>query len=193
MNTTILNELLESQAILDEFIRSMDQQKNIEKAATLMIECLKNGGKIITCGNGGSMSDAMHFASELSGRYRKDRKPISAMAISDPSYLTCTANDMGYKYVFSRAFIAMARPGDILVCISTSGNSENVNVAAEFAKMKGFPVIGLTGRNGGLLKEYCDVEVRAPQSDYADRVQELHIKIIHILCKLIEEGLGYGE
>jgi D-sedoheptulose 7-phosphate isomerase len=187
----ILHELAEASEMLSDFISTDEQIERIEKAAELMITSLKAGGKLIICGNGGSMSDAMHFASELTGKYREARKPIAAIAISDPSFITCVANDFGYDQVFKRGFQAYAtHPSDILVCISTSGNSKNVLVAAEWARMKGYSVVGLTGKAGGKLIQYCDIDIQAPPtSKYADRYQEIHIKIIHILCLLIEEGL----
>lgn len=191
MTRTIINELTEAAQILKQFIEDGVSQKEIHNAADYMIKCINAKGKIIICGNGGSMSDAMHFASELTGRYRGTRDPIAAIALSDPSHLSCVANDFGYRETFKRAFVALARPGDVLVCLSTSGKSENINVVAEYAKMAQYTVIGLTGRGGGELKNYCDVEIRAPYSQYADRAQEIHQIVIHILCKLIEEGLGY--
>jgi D-sedoheptulose 7-phosphate isomerase len=195
MKEKILKELFEAQEMLTDFIGTPEQIHNIEKAAQLMITSLKAGGKLIICGNGGSMSDAMHFASELTGKYREERQAIPAIAISDPSFITCVANDFGYDQVFKRGFQALAtHPHDILVCISTSGNSPNVLVAAEYAKMKGYSVVGLIGNHGGKLKQYCDIDIQTPPiTRFADRHQEIDIKIIHILCLLIEDGLGYGK
>jgi len=135
------------------------------------------------------MSDAMHFAEELSGRFRNDRPPIAAAAISDPGHITCTANDYGFAHIFSRYLEAFGRQGDVLLAISTSGNSENVLNAAKVARDKGMKVIGLTGKDGGNLAQLCDVEIRAPHSEYSDRVQEIHIKVIHILVMLVERHL----
>jgi D-sedoheptulose 7-phosphate isomerase len=189
MENSILDELNESAAVLSAFIQIPSNVSTIQSAIDLMLDALKNGKKIISCGNGGSMSDAMHFAEELTGRYRKDRKPIAAIAISDPSYITCTANDYGFEYVFSRFIEGVGQQGDILLAISTSGNSANVVEAVKAAQIKGMKVVALTGKDGGKLASLVDVEVRAPHSDYADRAQEIHIKVIHILIKHLELGL----
>lgn len=162
----------------------------IERAGDLMVTSLANNGKIISCGNGGSMCDAMHFAEELTGRYRDDRPGIAALSISDPSHLSCVANDYGYDYVFSRFIEAVGQPGDVLLGISTSGNSKNVINAIEAARKKGMKVVGLTGKDGGKMSELCDIEIRAPHSPYADRAQEIHIKVIHSLIGHIEAALA---
>jgi D-sedoheptulose 7-phosphate isomerase len=151
-----------------------------------MAECLLNGGKIISCGNGGSHCDAMHFAEELSGRYRGNRKALAAMAISDPSHISCVGNDYGYDFIFSRYVEALGKSGDILLGISSSGNSRNVILAMETAKAMGMKTIGLTGKDGGAMASLCDIEIRAPKSEYADRAQEIHIKVIHALIDSIE-------
>lgn len=167
-----------------------EDAKNFERIATaahLMAECLINGGKIISCGNGGSHCDAMHFAEELSGRYRGNRKALAAMSISDPSHISCVGNDYGYDYIFSRYVEALGKPGDILLGISSSGNSRNVILAMETAKKSGMKTIGLTGKDGGAMAVLCDVEIRAPKSEYADRAQEIHIKVIHALIDSIEQ------
>ncbi len=192
MNTSelILQELTEAAELLQKFLSNKDHIASIEKAAETIVASVKKGGIVISCGNGGSACDAMHFAEELTGKYREDREPIPAMAISDPSYLTCTANDFGYGHVFSRYVKGFGKDGDILVAISTSGNSENVVKAAEVAKQKQMKVIGLTGKNGGKLAELCDVHINVPHNGYADRIQEIHIKIIHILIFLIEKQLN---
>jgi D-sedoheptulose 7-phosphate isomerase len=180
-------ELQEASRVLETFINDASNLQAIRKAASLLVNSVKEGGKIYSCGNGGSMSDAMHFAEELTGRFRDERKPIPAMAISDPGYITCTANDYGYHQIFSRFVEAFGAEGDSLLAISTSGNSENVLNAARAAKKKGLRVIALTGKDGGELAKICDVEIRAPHSDYSDRIQEIHIKVIHILVMLIEK------
>jgi D-sedoheptulose 7-phosphate isomerase len=189
MQTSILEELLESATVLNNFIQNPSSIKAIEKAIELMVEAIVQGNKIISCGNGGSMADAMHFAEELTGRFREDRKSIAALAISDPSYITCAANDYGFEHVFSRFIEGVGRSGDILLAISTSGNSANIIEAVNAAKKKQMIVIALTGKDGGKLATLADVEIRAPHSIYADRVQEIHIKVIHILIKHIEEQL----
>ncbi|HVD96780.1 MAG TPA: D-sedoheptulose 7-phosphate isomerase [Cytophagaceae bacterium] len=192
MNTgdLIYQELNEAAELLQKFLSGKENIANIEKAAKTIVASVKKGRKIISCGNGGSACDAMHFAEELSGKFREDRDPIPAMAISDPSYITCTANDFGYNHVFSRYVKGFGKKGDILLAISTSGNSENVVKAAEAARQKDMIVIGLTGKNGGKLVELCDVNINVPHQGYADRIQEIHIKIIHILIFLIEKQLN---
>lgn len=155
-----------------------------------MANSLKNGGKILSCGNGGSMCDAMHFAEELTGRYRDDRAPMAAISISDPSHMSCVSNDYGYDHIFSRYVQALVRPGDVLLGISTSGNSANVLKAAEAAKAQGALVVTLTGKDGGKLAPLSDVEIRVPHFGYADRIQEIHIKVIHILILLLEKHMA---
>jgi D-sedoheptulose 7-phosphate isomerase len=192
MNTSdlIYQELTEAAELLQKFMSNKANIANIEKAVKMIVPALKKGGIIISCGNGGSACDAMHLAEELSGKYREDRDPIPAMSITDPGYITCTANDFGYNHVFSRYVKGFGNKGDILVAISTSGNSENVLKAAEAARQKSMKVIGLTGSNGGKLAELCDVHINVPHNGYADRTQEIHIKIIHILIFLIEKQLN---
>lgn len=155
----------------------------------ILTEAVKGGKKIISCGNGGSMCDAMHFAEELSGRYRNDRPALPAISISDPSHISCVGNDYGYAFIFSRMVEAIGQPGDVLFAISTSGNSENILNAIAAANKKNMKVIGLTGKDGGKMVALCDVEIRAPKSDYADRAQEIHIKVIHSLIDFVEKGL----
>lgn len=179
----------EARNVLDQFISDEHNFRSIEKAGMLLVETIQAGGKVISCGNGGSMSDAMHFAEELSGRYRNDRPAYPAMAISDPSHLSCVANDYGYAFVFSRMVEAIGSKGDVLFAISTSGNSENVLKAIEAARKKGMKIIGLSGRDGGKMVGLCDVEIRAPKSDYADRAQEIHIKVIHSLIDFVESRM----
>ncbi len=177
----------EAAKVLQDFINA--GFSNLAVAGDIMTQAIKNGNKIISCGNGGSMSDAMHFAEELTGKFREERKGIPAIAISDPSYLTCTANDYGYDKVFSRFVETMGQPGDVLLAISTSGNSPNIINAALSAKEKGIKVVALTGKNGGKLKDIADIEIRVPHDGYSDRIQEVHIKIIHALIQYIEENI----
>ncbi|MBA3918792.1 MAG: phosphoheptose isomerase [Gemmatimonas sp.] len=161
----------------------------IAAAGELLATSLKAGGRVFSCGNGGSMCDAMHFAEELSGRYREDRPALAAQAISDPGHLSCVANDYGYERVFARYLEAHGRAGDVLVAISTSGSSANVMRAAEEARARGLQVIALTGRSGSPTGRLAHVDVCTPAGRYADRVQELHIKVIHILIEIIERRL----
>ncbi|MFN3403447.1 MAG: D-sedoheptulose 7-phosphate isomerase [Cytophagaceae bacterium] len=186
--TEIISKELQSAAeVLNNFLNDQGNIKKIEDAAMMMSNAINEGNKILSCGNGGSFCDAMHFAEELTGRYRDNRKPLPAIAISDPSHISCTANDYGYLYVFSRYIGALGNKGDVLLAISTSGNSENVLKAAEEAKNKGMKVVGLTGKDGGKLAGLCDIVLNVPHYGYADRIQEIHIKIIHILILLIEK------
>jgi D-sedoheptulose 7-phosphate isomerase len=189
MKNSILDELKESAQVLSTFIDNSLAIESIEKAIALMVASLANGNKIISCGNGGSMSDAMHFAEELTGKFREERKSIAAIAISDPSYITCTANDYGFEYIFSRFIEGVGNKGDVLLAISTSGNSANVIEAVKAAKNKQMHVVALTGKDGGRLASLVDIEIRAPHASYADRAQEVHIKVIHILIKHIEQEL----
>ena len=185
----IKNEFIEAAGKLNEFISNDQNFKNIEAAGRLLADAFRSGNKAISCGNGGSMCDAMHFAEELSGRFRDDRKALPAIAISDPSFLTCAGNDYGYDHVFSRFVEAMGSNGDVLLAISTSGNSKNVLAAVHTAKSQGMKVIGLTGKDGGQMAGLCDVEIRAPHSNFADRAQEIHIKVIHTLILFVEKEL----
>ena len=185
----IKSELNQAKAILDEFINNPYLIHSIADAATIICEKLSAGGKILSCGNGGSHCDAMHFAEELTGRYRNNRKPIPAIAISDPSYISCVGNDYGFDQIFSRYVEALGSQHDVLVCISTSGNSENIINAATVARNKKMVVLSLTGNTGGKLAELSDLEIRVPHSGYADRIQEMHIKIINLLILLIEKNI----
>lgn len=177
---------LEAQKVLNSFIANEANWEAMEKAGNLLVEAIGNGGKILSCGNGGSMADAMHFAEELTGRFRNNRQAIPAIAIADPTHLSCVANDFGYEYVFSRYVEGIGSPGDVLLGISTSGNSANVIRAVEAARKKNMKVIVLTGKDGGKLGAMADVEIRAPKSEFADRAQEIHIKVIHALIHYIE-------
>jgi|TARA_B110000908_G_C10208999_1_gene429217 D-sedoheptulose 7-phosphate isomerase len=183
---TIRSQFLEAQEVLTSFISDDANILAIENAGALIVNSFNQKGKLMSCGNGGSMCDAMHFAEELSGRFRNNRPSLPALSISDPSYMSCVINDYGADAVFSRFVEGMGFSGDVLIAISTSGNSQNVINAAQTAKAKGMKVIALTGKTGGELAALADVEIRAPHSEYADRVQEIHIKVIHSLIHYIE-------
>lgn len=185
----VKNNLEEAQKILSTFLSDEENLQKVAAAAEIMLDSIQHSGKIISCGNGGSMCDAMHFAEELTGRFRENRKAIAAISISDPSHLTCVGNDYGFDQVFSRYIEAVGRKGDVLLAISTSGNSENVLNAILVAQKLGMKIIGLTGKTGGKIAEYCDIEIRAPHSAYADRAQEIHIKVIHSLIHCMEKSL----
>ncbi len=184
----IADHFSEASQILLKFNTSENIQK-IAKAGAIMVSSIKSGGKIISCGNGGSMCDAMHFAEELTGRYRDNRPSIAALSISDPSHITCVGNDYGFDFIFSRFLEGVGKENDVLLAISTSGNSKNVLNAIRVAKEKKMLVIGLTGKTGGEMANLCDVEIRAPHSEFADRAQEIHIKVIHSLIDFIENNV----
>lgn len=185
----IKNNFIEAKQLLDHFINDEKNLEKIAQAGDLLVQVFKNGGTAFSCGNGGSMCDAIHFAEELTGKFREERMALPAIAISDSGYLSCVGNDYGYDEIFARFILGVAKKGDVLLAISTSGNSKNILRAAEVAKNKGVFVIGLTGKDGGKLANLCDVEIRVPHNDYADRIQEIHIKIIHSLIHYIEEKI----
>ncbi|MBM7457078.1 D-sedoheptulose 7-phosphate isomerase [Oceanisphaera litoralis] len=185
----IRSELTDAAEVLNRFLADDANIQAIESGAKLLADSFKAGGKVLSCGNGGSHCDAMHFAEELTGRYRENRPGYPAIAISDPSHLSCVANDFGFEYVFSRYLEAVGKEGDVLFGLSTSGNSGNIIRAIEAARAKGIKVIALTGKDGGKMAGLADVEIRVPHFGYADRIQEVHIKIIHILIQLVEKEM----
>ncbi|MGI9279767.1 MAG: D-sedoheptulose 7-phosphate isomerase [Endozoicomonas sp.] len=189
-HSVIRAELEEAQQVLERFLNDETCIDAIDRAASLLAESFKQGGKVISCGNGGSHCDAMHFAEELTGRYRDNRPAYPAIAISDVSHLSCVSNDYGYEYVFSRYLEGVGFEGDVLFGLSTSGNSGNILKAIEAARKKGMKVILLTGKDGGKMDGLADVEIRVPHFGYADRIQEIHIKAIHIMIQLIEKHMA---
>ena len=182
---SIRDALLEAQNVLNRFIENPENIATIAETAEMMRDVFEHQGRIFTCGNGGSLCDAVHFAEECTGKFRDARTPLPVIALSDAGHITCTANDFGFAEVFARPLSALGHPGDLLVAISTSGNSENVVRAAEVAKSRGMRVFGLLGGNGGHLKKHCDICLIAP-GDTADRIQEIHIKVLHILIEHVE-------
>lgn len=189
MNAGLLKENFRVMSDVFNTFATEENFQKIEMAASWIIASQKEGNKVISCGNGGSMSDAMHFAEEMTGRYQKNRPALAAVAISDPSHITCVANDYGYEYIFSRFVDSVGRKGDVLLAISTSGNSENIINAVKSAKEKSMKVIALTGKDGGKLASMADLEIRVAYSGFADRIQEIHIKIIHNLIQLVEQEI----
>ncbi|EGR0769833.1 TPA: D-sedoheptulose 7-phosphate isomerase [Vibrio parahaemolyticus] len=185
----IRSELNEAAEVLNKFLSDDHNIAQIEAAAKMIADSFKQDGKVLSCGNGGSHCDAMHFAEELTGRYRDNRPGYAGIAISDPSHLSCVSNDFGYDFVFSRYVEAVGRKGDVLFGLSTSGNSGNILKAIEAAKAKGMKTVALTGNDGGKMAGLADVEIRVPHFGYADRIQEVHIKIIHIIIQLIEKEM----
>lgn len=179
---------LEAYQTLEKFMNDPVQMEKCEMFSELLISTFQKGGNLFTCGNGGSHCDAMHFAEEFTGRYRKDRKPLGALALGDPSHVTCVSNDYGFKHIFSRQVEGLGRPGDILVGLSTSGNSENVILAIEAAKLKGMKTVCLLGKDGGKLKNLADLSIIVP-AQTSDRIQEIHIKLIHTVIETVERKL----
>lgn len=186
------------QFIENEFLAHLETIKksleilgsDIQKTAEILNASLSEGGKILICGNGGSAADAQHFAAELSGRYKRERKALAGIAITtDTSALTAIGNDYGFDYVFSRQVEALANPKDIVFGISTSGNSKNILNAFEIGREIGCKNIGLSGRGGGRMSEICDLNLVVPSSD-TPRIQETHILIIHTLCDMIESAFA---
>lgn len=185
----VLAALNDARDALDALISNEKTIEAVVAAAGLMADAVEGDGKVMSCGNGGSLCDAMHFAEEMTGRYRSNRRPYAALAISDASHMACVGNDYGYEAVFSRYVEAHGRKGDVLLAITTSGTSRNIVKAAEVARRKGVKVVALTGRDETPITELADVSIVTPAGRWADRVQELHIKCIHILIELIERRL----
>ena len=185
----VLAALNDARDALDALISNEKTIEAVVAAAGLMADAVEGDGKVMSCGNGGSLCDAMHFAEDMTGRYRSNRRPYAALAISDASHMACVGNDYGYEEVFSRYVEAHGRKGDVLLAITTSGTSRNIVKAAEVARRKGVKVVALTGRDETPITELADVAIVTPAGRWADRVQELHIKCIHILIELIERRL----
>ncbi|HVS17596.1 MAG TPA: SIS domain-containing protein [Planctomycetota bacterium] len=179
----------EALATLREFLASPRGLPAVDEFVEAAARTLQSGGKLMACGNGGSMCDAMHFVEEWTGRFRRDRDALPAVAFSDPSQLTCIANDFGFDEVFARQVQAIGREGDLLVAISTSGNSPNVIRAVEEARKQGIVTVGLLGKGGGKLAELVDVSIVVPRAETSDRIQEVHIKVLHIAIEAVERRL----
>lgn len=187
MHKHIQSSLREAHSALEALLKNPEALAAVEQAAALLIATFERKGRVYSCGNGGSMCDAMHFAEELTGRYRRDRAALAATAISDAGHLTCVSNDLGYEQVFSRYIEAHGRPGDCLLALTTSGTSKNVVRAAQAAKELGMHTIILSGKPAELLQGLSTVYINTPGGNgFADRVQELHIKLLHILIELVE-------
>lgn len=186
MNSLIEHSLQEHFSVADKFVNNPETAAAIEKAARLIAESIKAGGKVLTCGNGGSLCDATHFAEELTGRFRDSRGPLPAMALNDPAHITCTTNDYSFEEIFARYVDALGRPGDILCGFSTSGTSANVVKAARKAREKGMKVIGFTKAGETPLAGLSDALIAVPHSGYSDRIQEMHITAVHIIIEAVE-------
>lgn len=186
----VRSTLQQAQSALAALLANEAMLAEVARAGRLLADSFRAGGKVYSCGNGGSMCDAMHFAEELTGRYRHDRPGYAATAIADASHLSCVGNDYGYEQVFARYVQAHGRSGDVLLAITTSGTSKNVVAAAKKARELGVKVIALTGKPGTQICDLADIAIVTPGGKYADRVQELHIKVIHILIELVERELA---
>ncbi|HAR79855.1 MAG TPA: phosphoheptose isomerase [Succinivibrionaceae bacterium] len=189
LSFNVLDDLKQAYEVLGNFINQPDTKEKIEQAIEIMSDSIRNRGKIISAGNGGSMCDAQHFAEELTGRYREDRPAFPAVAICDPSHITCVGNDYGFDYIFSRYLEGMGFPGDVFLGISTSGNSKNIIEACRVCREKNIKSIVLLGKDGGRLKDLCDLPIIVPHDGFADRIQEVHTMIIHIMIRGIEDSL----
>ncbi len=195
MIKSIKKSYKESADNINEFITDQENIKITEEIAEVCSNALEQGNKILICGNGGSSADAMHFAEELTGKFRKERPALPAISLTDPSHITCVGNDYGFEEIFARGIEAYGKRGDILIAISTSGNSKNVIKAVEKASQLKLVTIGLLGKNGGSLKNRSDFELIAPGRT-TDRIQEIHIVVLHILIESIERILfpqNYGK
>lgn len=182
------SSLSEAHRTVEQFLADPEQLQKCVRFSEMLTDTFKNGGRAFSCGNGGSHCDAMHFAEEFTGRYRKDRAPLGALALGDPSHVTCVSNDYGFNEIFSRQLQGLARKGDILVGLSTSGNSENVIRAFAVAREIGVQTVALLGRDGGKLKSMADLAIVIP-AQTSDRIQEMHIKIIHTVIESVERQL----
>ncbi|MCP4296431.1 MAG: D-sedoheptulose 7-phosphate isomerase [Proteobacteria bacterium] len=189
-NDLIKSSFTTAQEVLSTFCTDQENMVSVGRLAEEIVKRIKRGSKILSCGNGGSMCDAMHFAEELTGRFRNERVPLPAIAISDPSHITCTANDYGFEQIFSRYIKGVGLKGDLLLAISTSGNSPNIIKAVDAAKEKDIFTVGLLGKDGGELGNLVDLPIVIP-AETSDRIQEIHIKIIHIAIEATEKLLGF--
>lgn len=187
---TIKEALIEAQTALQALIANEEAILAIDSASNAMAQAIQSGHKILSCGNGGSLCDSMHFAEEMTGRFRQDRPGFAAIAIADASHMSCVGNDYGYEEVFARYVSAVGQKGDVLLAITTSGTSKNVLKAVVAAKQKGIVVVGLTGKAQSPLAQEADIAIVTPAGRWADRVQELHIKCIHIMIEQVERLLA---
>lgn len=187
----IENSLSEALDELERFLADPATVLSIGRCVDILTESLASGGKVMSCGNGGSLCDATHFAEELTGRFRNSRRPLPAMSVNDPAYFTCVGNDFSFEVIFQRWVEAFGKPGDVLLAISTSGTSVNVLKAVEAARKIGMKIIALTSVKGKPLAEASDVAVQAPDAPHSDRIQEIHIKVIHIMIEALEKKMGF--
>ena len=191
--TSIRASLEEAARTLEAFLGDQTCLDGVQRFANLAHETLAGGGLLMSCGNGGSMCDAMHFAEEWTGRFRSDRAPLPALAFSDPGHLSCIANDFGYEEVFARLVTAHGKPGDLLVVLSTSGDSANIVRAVEAARARGVRTVALLGKGGGAVRELADLSIVVPLATTSDRIQELHMQILHVTIEAVERRLCPGN
>ncbi len=189
MPDLVRQTLIDSRDGMDTLLRDAETLERIQRAGEVLSETFASGNTVFSCGNGGSLCDALHFAEECTGRFRRDRPPLPAVAIADPAHLSCTANDFGWNQVFARYLRAHGKPGDLLVALSTSGRSENILEAAREARGRGMRIVALTGTRGSALEALADIEIPTPSGPYADHVQELHITVLHLLVQIAERTL----
>ena len=188
MSSTFASSFADAASLLEEARSDHGLMADLETLADWLTDAFRDGKKALACGNGGSLADAMHFAEEWTGRFRNERDPYPVMALSDPTHLTCTANDYGYDHVFERNVRAFGQPGDILLLLSTSGNSKNLVLAAEAARAKQVRTVGFLGKGGGALASECDLAIVFPGAT-SDRIQELHMLTLHALIETVEARL----
>lgn len=175
------------------FLKKKQSTSFIQSVVKAICECYRKGGKLLICGNGGSLCDAMHFAEEMTGQFRKKRKAFPAIALSDPGHMTCVSNDMGFDEIFARGVEAFGKKEDLLIVLSTSGNSKNILRAIQVAKEKNVRTIAFLGKTGGIVKGLCDFEWIVEGFSTSDRIQEVHMAAIHILIELVEYELIYSK
>lgn len=180
---------MEAREHLDRFLNDAATVPAMDAIATALVTAFQNGGKLLTAGNGGSLADAMHVAEEFTGRFKKDRKPLAAIALADPTHMSCVANDYGFEHTFSRPVEALAKPGDVVALFSTSGESASIILAAEAARKNGATVVASLGKGGGATLPLADIVLMAPGST-SDRIQELHMLAWHIVIEEVEVRLG---
>ncbi len=188
MRTSIIKAVDDAIAAVS-FLKTEEVLTFIETVSDAIVECFEQGGKVLIAGNGGSLCDAMHFAEELTGQFRFSRRPLPAMALSDPGHLSCTANDFGFEHVFARSVAAFGKPGDLFVALSTSGNSQNLLEAITVAKQLGMKVVSFLGKTGGKMRGLADFELLIPGFEFSDRIQEAHMTVIHILIEEMERKI----
>ncbi|RLC51545.1 MAG: phosphoheptose isomerase [Candidatus Cloacimonadota bacterium] len=188
MKEKIKKSLQEARETLEYFIAEDQNIIVIEKIARQIAETFEKGNKVLICGNGGSLADATHFAEEFTGKFRDERKPLPVIALNDAAHITCTANDFGFEHIFERSVEAFGKPNDVLIVLSTSGNSKNILLAVQKAKKIGMRTVALLGKNGGKTAGKCELELIV-NGQFSDRIQEIHMMTLHIIIEIVERLL----